>query len=324
MNNLIKLAVLASLAALPASATWINISGTNCVCTDFEQLVNTTSNTRFVNDYGTVNTSGSGTGSNFTGYTSQAGSQLVGWFASQGSTTANGGNGTIIDTSSPFNSTVRSSNAYAISSNAGEAPTTGLLINRSSAGADEALGMSANDTTGNVAVGVAYRNAGSTVVNTLIVSYRGEQWRNSGASAQSIEVSYAVFSGTPDVTLNLSMDANKGAGETTSWNSGVTWQSAGGLSTFTSPVTGGTAGALNGNLEANSQTLNFNLSNLNLQPDGYVVIRWRDINDPGTDHILAIDDVCVAIPEPSTYAAIIALGAIGTSVWRSRRRAAKA
>lgn len=323
MNNLIKLAVLASLAAvLPASATWVNLSTCTYPCTPetFTELLGSAS-TRFVNDYGTVDSpTTTGTGNNFTGRTSQSGSQLVGWFAAQGTTVANGGNGQIIDTSTPYNSTVRTSNSLPMPANTTGAAQSGLMV--AGPTTDEAIGTSASGS--NIAFGVGYRNDTGRIIDTLQVSYRGEQWRNSGASAQSLEVSYAVF-GSNDLQLSLDMDPDVAPGGATTWDPNTVWRSAGGLSTFTSPITGGSAGALDGNLAANSRTLSFNLSNLQIPLNGFVVIRWRDIDDAGvTDHILAVDDVCVAIPEPSTYAAIIALGAIGTSVWRSRRRSAKA
>ena len=69
-------------------------------------------------------------------------------------------------------------------------------------------------------------NTGATI-NSLNVSYTGEQWRNSAAAAQTVAFSYLV--GSPTVTGSL-----------------AEFQSAGvavdGLD-FTSPITGGAAGA---------------------------------------------------------------------------------
>lgn len=321
MNHSIRLAVLAVAASITASATWIDLSTTASV-SDFSQLAGTTTaNTRWVNDYGSVNinTPAAGTTSYATGA-----SQLTGWFATQAnSAVPSGGTGTIVGASS----TVTAANSLPFAVNAGAAPATGYNLLGTQGGAtptDESLGMMPDDTTGNIAVGVVYRNPSSTaVINTLLVSYRGEQWRNSGAGAQSIEVSYAVFTSATSITTGVSLDPNTAPNSPTSLNSSVLWRSAGGASTFTSPITGGTAGALDGNLAANSRLLSFNLSNLSLQPGGYVLLRFRDLNEVGVaDHILSIDNVSVAIPEPSTWAAIIAVGAVAGGAWRRARRQA--
>jgi len=322
MNHSIRLAVLAVAASITASATWIDLSTTASV-SDFSQLAGTTTaNTRWVNDYGSVdiNTPAAGT----TSYATGAG-QLTGWFATQAnSAVPSGGAGPSIVGAS---STVTTANSLPFAVNAGAAPATGYNLLGTQGGAtpaDESLGMMANDTTGNIAVGVVYRNPSATaVINTLLVSYRGEQWRNSGAGAQSIEVSYAVFTSATSITTGVSLDPNTAPNSATSLNSSVLWRSAGGASTFTSPITGGVAGALDGNLAANSRQLSFNLSNLSLQPGGYVLLRFRDLNEVGVaDHILSIDNVSVAIPEPSTWAAIVAVGAIAGGAWRRARRPA--
>ena len=313
---------LAAATAVPVSATWIDLVGTTASVTDFSQLATaSTSNTRWVNDYGAVNRNTPTTGT--TSYATGA-SQAVGWFANQAtSATPTGGTGTIVGASS----TVTTANSLPFAVNAGAAPSAGYNLFSSLGGTvaatDEALGFSPTDTSGNLAVGVAYRNGTVSVVNTLLVSYRGEQWRNSGAGAQSIEVSYAVFSSSTSITPSLNLDATVAPGGNTSLNAAVQWQAAPASSTFTSPRTGGSAAALDGNAVANSALLSFNLSNLNLQPGGYVLLRFRDVNNAGvTDHILAIDNVSVAIPEPSTWAAIVVAGAIAGGTWRRARYSA--
>ena len=92
-------------------------------------------------------------------------------------------------------------------------------------------------------------------------------------------------------------------------------------------MTSGTAGALDGNAAANSATVSFTLSNLNLANGDYIFLRWRDVNNTGTDSALAIDDlnICLtAVPEASTMAAIGAIGLIGgmTVLRQYRRKAA--
>src|SRR5262245_39090412 len=99
---------------------------------------------------------------------------------------------------------------------------------------DRALGSLGNAAIGNLFWGVRLENNTGATITSLDVSYTGEQWRNSAAAAQTISFSYLV--GTPTVTGSL-----------------AEFQSAGvavALFDFTSPITGGAAGALNGNLAA--------------------------------------------------------------------------
>ena len=57
------------------------------------------------------------------------------------------------------------------------------------------------------------------------------------------------------------------------------------------------------------------------------MIRFSDPDHSGNDHGLAIDDFSVsytAIPEPSTYAAIVGVLALGGVMWQRRRKAKQA
>src|SRR5262249_41450067 len=62
---------------------------------------------------------------------------------------------------------------------------------------------------------------------------------------------------------------------------------------FTSPITGGTAGALNGNLGANKGALRFTITGLYNPKWTEVMLRWFDPDHTGADHGLAIDDFSV-------------------------------
>ena len=101
---------------------------------------------------------------------------------------------------------------------------------------DRALGSvgSSNAAVGNLFWGILLTNNTGSTITSLDVAYTGEQWRNSAAAAQTIAFSYVT-----------------GASFTGSL---ADFQAAGTNVTaldFTSPITGGTAGALNGNLAAN-------------------------------------------------------------------------
>src|SRR5204862_5641592 len=111
---------------------------------------------------------------------------------------------------------------------------------------DRALGSlgSGNAAVGNLFWGVRLQNNAGSTITSLDVSYTGEQWRNSAAAAQTVSFSYLV--GSPSVTGSL-----------------AEFQSAGvAVSSldFTSPITGGAAAALNGNLAANRTAISFTIT----------------------------------------------------------------
>ena len=144
---------------------------------------------------------------------------------------------------------------------------------------DRALGSlgSGNAAVGNLFWGVRLQNNTGSTITQLDISYTGEQWRNSAAAAQTVSFSYLV--GSPTVTGSL-----------------AEFQSAGvAVSSldFTSPITGGTAGALNGNLAANRVTITFSITGLSIPNGTEVMLRWSDPDHTGADHGMSIDDFSV-------------------------------
>ncbi len=148
---------------------------------------------------------------------------------------------------------------------------------------DRALGLiSSNSFTGASGTGKGYigwrlkNNTGSTV-NSLTVTWTGEQWRKENNAAAH--------------TLNLYYQT----GETVTDPTSGTWTSA--SSVFTSPITGATtATALDGNAPANRVAdIVAVLSDLNLADGQEIMLRWEDLNDAGSDHAMAIDDLSVEI-----------------------------
>jgi uncharacterized protein len=147
---------------------------------------------------------------------------------------------------------------------------------------DRALGSvgSGNAAIGNLFWGVRLQNNTGSTITALDVSYTGEQWRNSAAAAQTVAFSYLV--GSPTVTGSL-----------------AEFQSAGvavPALDFTSPITGGAAGALNGNLAANRVTRTFSITGLSIPNGTEVMLRWSDPDHTGADHGLSIDNFSV-IPQ---------------------------
>jgi hypothetical protein len=164
--------------------------------------------------------------------------------------------------------------------------------------AERALGSlgSGNAAIGSLFWGARLQNNSGATITSLDVTYTGEQWRNSAAAAQTISFSYLV--GSPTVTGSL-----------------AEFQSAGVAVAnldFTSPITGGAAGALDGNLAANRTTLTFSITGLNVPNGTEIMLRWSDPDHTGADHGLSIDDFSVT-PMGTSAAAAIVSGRVTTA-----------
>ena len=144
---------------------------------------------------------------------------------------------------------------------------------------DRALGSlgSGNAAIGNLFWGVRLQNNSGTTITSLEIQYIGEQWRNSAAAAQTISFSYLI--GSPTVTGSLAEFQSAGVAES--------------QLDFTGPITGGAAGALDGNLAANRVAIAFTISGLSIPNGTEVMLRWSDPDHTGADHGLSIDDFFV-------------------------------
>jgi predicted extracellular nuclease len=143
---------------------------------------------------------------------------------------------------------------------------------------DRALGSvgSGNAAAGNFYWGVRVSNDTGATITSLTVSYTGEQWRNSAAPAQTLEFSYRLGTGLGDALADFT-------------TGGVLVPQL----SFTSPVTGGTAAAIDGNLPQNRVALSYTITGLSLSPGAEVLLRWTDVDHSGSDHGLAIDDLTI-------------------------------
>lgn len=177
---------------------------------------------------------------------------------------------------------------------------TGAMYSFGSAGSGErALGsLGSNNASGWIALSASNDTGGTLTAFTL--TYNGEQWRNGNASAQLMPVEYGY--------------GNTFAGV-------AAWTALGAGFDVTSPVTGGSAGAVNGNTAGLSSGLGGTVAT-NWASGSTLWVRWTEVNDTGSDHGLAIDNVSftvTAVPEPGTLAMLLAgLAAVG---FVSRRRA---
>ncbi len=151
---------------------------------------------------------------------------------------------------------------------------------------DRALGSVGSGTTGDFAWGVRLVNSSTNTLGNFQVTYSGEQWRNSGAATQVLSFSYRSSVSaltTPDPSNTLK------------------WVPINSLD-FTTPVFGGTIGAIDGN--SNSVTFRqISLTGLTLTPKEELFLRWLDPDHSGNDHGLAIDNFTLtyqSVPEPTS------------------------
>ncbi len=213
-----------------------------------------------------------------------------------------------------FNGTGAPISSYAADtggSNAGSFRSFGA-----SAGADRALGGVTSGGTyfgspasGAVAgyIALALDNNTGFTMGSVILQYTGEQWRNGGnTSAQSIVMQYGFGASFAAVT---------------------NWTAAGSSFNFTSPTTGSTAAALDGNAAANRVSgLGGVLENLDWANGDTLWLRWQYTNNVGNDHGLAIDDLSLGVlplpvPEPAGAPLLLAgLAALGMMVRRRAQR----
>jgi DNA/RNA endonuclease G (NUC1) len=142
---------------------------------------------------------------------------------------------------------------------------------------DRALGSVASSGTGTIFHAARLTNITGETIGSLDISYVGEQWRNGGnATAHTLTFQYQVaFPG-----------AITGANAPTTG-----WTTFSALS-FTSPVVGATAAALDGNAPANRTAISATLA-VSVANGQEIWLRWQDPDDSGSDHGLAIDDVSV-------------------------------
>jgi len=148
---------------------------------------------------------------------------------------------------------------------------------------DRALGMVAsNSFTGSSGSGKGYigwrirNNTGSTI-ESITVTWTGEQWRQqNNAAAHTLELDYQIGALVTDLTAGSWTTAN---------------------SVFTSPITGASgATELDGNAAANRVVdIEAIISGVSIAPNQEIMLRWVDINDLYNDHALAIDDVSVSV-----------------------------
>jgi hypothetical protein len=182
------------------------------------------------------------------------------------------------------------------SDNAGGVYSFGL------AGGERALGSVASGTVANPTLVAAFTNDSGHALNSFTLNFDGEQWRNGGnTTAQKLTVQYGF--GTSFATVGA-------------------WQSAGSAFDVNSLVNASTAAAVNGNVAGKSAGLGGTVAT-DWAAGSTLWVRWNDVNDSGADHGLAIDNVSLsvtaAVPEPESYALLLAGLGVVSFVARRRR-----
>jgi hypothetical protein len=164
--------------------------------------------------------------------------------------------------------------------------------------------LAADDGTGVLSMALRLTNNTGTTLNSFSLSYTGEQWHTSTATADPMTVDFATDVSGSDFV---------GTG---------TFTPVPGL-TFASTVSGAAEAALDGNDPANRSALSATNVPVNWAPGTDLWIRWSDIQVATLrDHGNAIDDLsfsATAVPEPASLGLVV-LGTAAGTVRRPRRR----
>jgi hypothetical protein len=134
-------------------------------------------------------------------------------------------------------------------------------------------------------IGAQFQNSAGGALNTVTITYQGEQWRL-GATGRQDQLTFQYSTNAISLT-----DPN------------ATWITDDPLS-FNSPNTTGPVGPLDGT--ANSTTQSDTIT-LNVPDGGTFWIRWLDAAIPGPNDGLAVDNFslsAVAVPEPTGFALV--------------------
>lgn len=144
-----------------------------------------------------------------------------------------------------------------------------------STSADRALGSLAS-ASNLPSYGVIFQNNTGGPINTITVSYKGEEWRSGDTTASSLDSLLFEYS-----TTATGID-----------DTAATWNVVSNLSFTTPNLTTTTVGPLSGNAPGNFANISGSIAVL-VANNTKIAFRWRDINKVASDDGLAIDDLSV-------------------------------
>ncbi len=150
---------------------------------------------------------------------------------------------------------------------------------------DMALGVITRDASGDITYGVKYQNQSGQTINSVTVSYTGEQWRiSNGQRPQVLGFSYLVSNSDPTIAIP----------ERTSGYTYVPelYFTAPKFDTTGLNLAGATGFPLDGNVTENRVQISFSF-NVTLADGEYLLFRWYKENSPKIEFGLAIDDLSV-------------------------------
>ena len=156
----------------------------------------------------------------------------------------------------------------------------GALYSFGSSGSGErALGSIGSGSVDTISYGLGFTNDTGVSVSNFLVSYTGEQWRDSSSfNTNTLTFWYRV---SPFALTNPE------PGVVTNWTAHA------GLD-FASPTVTGAGVGINGNTPANRRVFaSVPVPGLTVPPGHCVFFRWQDPDDPGTDEGIAVDDLTV-------------------------------
>jgi cysteine-rich repeat protein len=165
--------------------------------------------------------------------------------------------------------------------------TTGAIWSYGATNSGErALGGLASGSTQAQGFGVCITNNTTENYHQIEVSYVGEQWRAANVLAHSLHFAY-----TTNTTVAANLQMGTTVADASVADPAVGWFNLPALN-FVSPMVSN-SGAVDGNLAQNQTALSQTIPNLFIPPGGVLCIRWRDPDDGGADHGLAIDNLVV-------------------------------
>lgn len=164
---------------------------------------------------------------------------------------------------------------------------------------DRALGMLPDASTGFLRFGARFINDTGVPINSITVTYTGEQWHVGSLQPQAMAFAYRTAASVNDLTTGV-------------------YTAVPNL-TFTSPVLSAFPGQVDGNQAGNRATFTVTFA-VTVPAGEEIMLRWEMTNEAGDDHGLAVDDLTVTAQGASTAAPATISGRVADSNGRAISR----